>query len=163
MSCKLKIDSKVVFKVGELTTSELELLSIFRIIPNYTHMSDDNSFVVDRYQTDLGDFIEDNDIKSVEELNKKIGFNIYRRLDNMIITMHENGILHGDLHAKNIVINPVTKDVRFIDFDRSSNISLLTSENMENIVKSWNSYGYKKINKMNLLEHEKNMWKIGYL
>lgn len=33
--------------------------------------------------------------------------------------MHSKGIIHGDLHLENVVINPDTQDVKIIDFDCS--------------------------------------------
>ena len=150
------------FQVGDLTTSDLETLIKYRVIPDYVYFSKNNSYISSKYPTDLGDYIDENDIKSEEELIDRLGFNITKLIDDMITVIHNIDILHGDLHAKNIVINPDTKDVRIIDFAECSSISSMTQRDMKERIDFWGSYEGGKISKENLLEHERKMWKIGY-
>ncbi len=147
---------------GDLTTSDLETLLKMKIIPDYVYNSHNNNYTIPKYPTDLGEYIDKNKIKSHDELKEKLGFDISKRIDPMITELHENDILHGDLHTKNIVINPDTKDVRIIDFAYCSSISRMTKRDMKDRIDFWNTYEETKITKDKLLGHEKRMWTIGY-
>lgn len=71
----------------------------------------DNKFIIkiEKYPTTLLDYFDnDGDIKQyIPEIKRQIE------------KMHSLGIIHGDLHGNNIVINPDTNDVRLIDFGKS--------------------------------------------
>lgn len=41
------------------------------------------------------------------------------KIKHLINTLHKIEIIHGDLHANNIVINPENKQVKLIDFGKS--------------------------------------------
>jgi hypothetical protein len=43
-------------------------------------------------------------------------FEVKRRLSNIFRTLHANGLAHTDAHAKNILYNPHTKELKLIDF-----------------------------------------------
>jgi tRNA A-37 threonylcarbamoyl transferase component Bud32 len=46
--------------------------------------------------------------------------NKYReKIKQLVQKLHENGIIHHDLHRSNIVLDPKTDDVRLIDFGES--------------------------------------------
>lgn len=53
---------------------------------------------------------------------------LYRNARRMVLAMWSQGFSHGDLHARNIMINPDTLDVRVIDFGFSEVTSARTRE-----------------------------------
>ena len=123
-----------------------------------------------KYPTDLGDYIENNNITSTSELNNMLGFNIDEKISDMIDELHDYGIIHGDLHENNIVINPTNKDVKFIDLD--SNYSHRITELKENpelfakVVKFFNATqmdGTEITTIEELLNYEKRMWKTCFI
>ena len=123
-----------------------------------------------KYPTDLGDYIENNNITSTTELNNMLGFNIDEKISDMIDELHNYGIIHGDLHENNIVINPTSKDVKFIDLD--SNYSYRITELKENpelfakVVKFFNATqmdGTEITTIEELLNYEKRMWKTCFI
>ena len=151
---------QIKFKIGDLSEYQLKVLLNRKIIPQYIHDPETNTYTAQIYPTDLGDFIDENEIRTGEELNERLGFDISKKIDDMILMMHEKDILHGDLHAKNIVLNPETKDVRFIDFVKCKKISTMTKDDMKRSLYFWDS---SYISKEKMLKHERDMWKIGYL
>ena len=42
-----------------------------------------------------------------------------QRIDHLINNIHQHGVIHGDLHSDNIVLNPETEEVKIIDYGRS--------------------------------------------
>ncbi len=50
------------------------------------------------------------------------------KIFQLITQLHELGIFHGDLHASNIVLNPLTNEVRLIDFETCCFIKDITSK-----------------------------------
>ena len=123
------------------------------------------------YPTDLGEYIDNNNIKTVEELRTFSKFDIPLKIDHLITKLHKEGIFHGDLHAKNILLDMETYDVRIIDFDPKhvdtiENVKQ-TSLSVEKYKKLWLSDSDVELVELNtfedLINYEKNMWKIGYL
>lgn len=49
--------------------------------------------------------------------NKNITVNILNNLKHNILALHRKGIIHGDIHDKNVLINPSTCLTNLIDFD----------------------------------------------
>ena len=45
---------------------------------------------------------------------------IFYQIINSVKYLHDNGILHGDLKAKNILVNRETKEITIIDFGACS-------------------------------------------
>ncbi len=44
----------------------------------------------------------------------------YRQhIDQLINTIHQHGVIHGDLHSDNIVLNPGTEEIKIIDYGQS--------------------------------------------
>ena len=62
-----------------------------------------------KYPMTLMEYYDEND--SIEPFENK--------LLNLVNELHKHHILHGDLHANNIVIDPKHMDIRLIDFGRS--------------------------------------------
>lgn len=61
---------------------------------------------IEKYPIDLDDYQEEGGkIEDVEE-----------QVDAYIDMIHNLGLIHGDLHHKNVVLDPKTKDVKLIDF-----------------------------------------------
>ena len=158
---KLKI--MVEKPVPKIVDNLLPILKEYNIIPDYEFSRFDtrygmNFIYFEWYPTDLGDYIENNDITTVQELNDKLGFDIENQISSMIDKIHSLGILHGDLHAKNIVINPQTKDVRIIDFDDKYCKSIEYIK--KKIAEFWDN---DASNISDVLEYEKRIWKNTYL
>ncbi len=137
----------------------------------------DWSLKIKKYDIDLGDYIDD----LVDKLNRnitledlaKIG-DIPNKINNLICKLHNNGILHGDLHAKNIVLNIDTMDLRIIDIGQyikgKGNPTKWINEISQKDIDFYNSFWDTKNNASKkletteeLLEHEKIMWMIGYV
>ena len=49
-------------------------------------------------------------------VSEKAPLSVKRGLHSAYRTMHTNGLIHNDAHSNNILYNPKTKDLRFIDF-----------------------------------------------
>lgn len=54
---------------------------------------------------------------------------IIRGIEDVIVLLHNNGISHGDINSSNILINPKTLQVKFIDF------GLCSHDNVEDMEK----------------------------
>ena len=54
------------------------------------------------------------------EENKNTTINLFKLLKNNILNLHNNGIIHGDIHSENVLINLETRVVGIIDFDACS-------------------------------------------
>ena len=73
-----------------------------------------------KYPTTIGQYIDMlNEERNTFITESDIG-EIAVKIYSLIDTLHSMGILHGDLHAENIVFDPETKDVRIIDFEEGS-------------------------------------------
>jgi tRNA A-37 threonylcarbamoyl transferase component Bud32 len=117
--------------------------------PNYWIMK------TKKYPMTIGKYIDEHN-PNIPELEKKI--------DGLIDILHSHNILHGDLHAENIVIDPSTMDVRIIDFEdgHTKFFSDITEADIGKISKF-----FEAENELKTLEdvkkYERNMWKIGYI
>lgn len=66
--------------------------------------------------------------------NKKINIeNILKQISNFISKINNNKIIHGDLHADNILINPKNNKFYFIDFGMTVNFNKKNPINIYNI------------------------------
>lgn len=74
-------------------------------------------------------------------------------LPKLMHKLHKRGIIHGDLHLDNIVINPETQDMRLIDFDGSGWISELGQESLSKNEFCW---GHTFSSRESMLNYEKN-------
>lgn len=54
-----------------------------------------------------------------------------KRIKDMLEKLHNMNIFHGDVHEENIVYDPVTDDLRIIDFGLSKQISEITDADLE--------------------------------
>lgn len=115
------------------------------------HRVDGNQLHTKKYPTTLGDWLDGG--KSIKSVSAKIS--------KMIDSMHKRGILHGDLHANNIVCNPDTGDIKFIDFAEAMYIDELSSQAIARIAKFWDAE-LPIVTLEDLLAYEKGMWRIGY-
>jgi tRNA A-37 threonylcarbamoyl transferase component Bud32 len=107
---------------------------------------------LERYPMTLGNWLDEGgNVNLVEE-----------RIKKMVDDLHGLGILHGDLHAENIAINPETMDMRLIDLDGAYYIEELDEDTTEKIRKFWSPETPLSTVK-DLMEYERNeMWKVGY-
>ena len=46
---------------------------------------------------------------------------VNKQIYDLIVNLHEHGLAHNDLHTNNIMIDPETLDVKFIDFGECQN------------------------------------------
>lgn len=124
-----------------------------------TFVASGNDISMKKFPSTLGDWLDDGgEMKVVESI-----------VDNLILKMHERGIVHCDLHANNIVIVPRSKnpDIRFIDFDEAMYIDEVANskEAIARIVRFWqvDESEYGKVDTIDsLLAFERKMWRIGY-
>lgn len=131
--------------------------SIKDLIPAF--VASGNEISMKKYPSTLGDWLDnDGKLEVVDPI-----------VDNLILKMHERGIIHGDLHANNIVITPGTKnpDIRFIDFDEAMYIDEVahSKDAIARIATFWqvDEFEHGKVDTIDaLLAYERNMWKIGY-
>lgn len=143
----ISFDTKILFE-------QLKHLNIF---PEFTMTKSSNSrymLKMKKYKMTLGQYIDKNHY--VDEKIIKI-------IHMLINKIHEFGILHGDLHAENIVMND-ENDIKIIDIDskysRKIDNSKLT-ELIEFYTKFWENDNLKSIK--DIVEYETNMWKYGYI
>lgn len=89
---------------------------------------------------------------------------IEKKINDLIDILHSHNILHGDLHAENIVIDPCTMDVRIIDFDDGYTkfFSDITDDDIKKISKFFEAENELKTLE-DIKKYERNMWKIGYI
>jgi serine/threonine protein kinase len=145
------------------------MLTVIHLFPPFTYDYDtrnSNNVIINmtKFPTDLGEYIENNNIYSIDDLNQNLGFDIQNRISNMVDELHRHNILHGDLHERNIVIDPDTKDVKLIDLD-DKYCYLITDlnepDNINKINKFWDTTTIigKKLNTLDeILVYEKIMW-----
>lgn len=76
------------------------------------------------------------------------------RLPALISKLHKRGVLHGDLHLCNIVIDPKSKDMRLIDFGGSGWISELGYESLKENEFFW---GHEFDTPISMLEYEREL------
>lgn len=90
-------------------------------------------------------------------------FSIYEtKIKQLIDVLHKNNILHGDLHANNIVCSKDGKDIKLIDFEFSLDRNLITEDNIAQLGEMWyhaHSNPTICMNVEELFEVEKNLWK----
>ncbi len=84
---------------------------------------EENKVTMEKFPTTLGNY-------KGKDISKKI-----RRL---ISKLHDLGIIHGDLHSHNIVVDPSTEEVRLIDYGRSYFETEITKPILRMIGKSMN-------------------------
>lgn len=111
-----------------ITRNEHKMISHLKntdIIPEISKL--EYSYVtMEKYPMTLGEYIESNDIKSLDEI-----LTFKNLIDEQIEKLHSIGIFHGDLHTSNIVLNPETNDVRIIDFGESRFIDDLNADDID--------------------------------
>lgn len=90
------------------------------ILPEYLLV--DNNDMVITYLTKwsesytLGVYLS----KFINAKNSDVMINILKKLKHNILTLHNIGIIHGDIHSSNILINSETSIPDIIDFDNCS-------------------------------------------
>jgi serine/threonine protein kinase len=97
-----------------------------------------------RYPVTLGTYLEKNPDDSY----------YLSRLPCLIGKLHRHGILHGDLHAENVVIDPAKKTMRLIDFDGSGWISEITPQTLQKNEFRWD-HAFSSVESM--IDYEKNV------
>lgn len=136
----------------------LDLIKDSNICPEFTCKeicSGTWKVIMNRYPMTVGQYIDDNEGKDFSILTTKI----YALIDKL----HSKGIFHGDLHAENIVLDPITMDVRIIDFE-DGRTQMIKSIKKIDIKKIREFFDTEEINTIDeLIKYERNMWKIGYI
>ena len=149
----------------KLKQSEIPILKILIEKSHYPGTSPTVPFIINgmkytmlKYPTTIGQYIDDNNI-SADELD----ISIKTQISNLVDNLHKKGILHGDLHAENLVYDNNT--VKIIDFGESKLIKDLTEKDIAYYNKFWNikDKDLKPLKTINdLLEFEKIMYTFGY-
>lgn len=120
------------------------------ITPNIINIKD-NNVTMERYDKTYGLLSDDEKCK------------YYKDIDNMIEILHNNGILHGDLHSYNIVINTKNSCVKIIDFEMANNIEHIDDNECKSLADIWYySHNFPSIcnNVSELIKMEKILYKI---
>jgi tRNA A-37 threonylcarbamoyl transferase component Bud32 len=77
-------------------------------------------------------------------------------IDALIDQMHDLGLIHGDLHSNNIVLNPDSREVRLIDFERTQ---YLNEVDFRQISHFWDvESAYTRSDE--ILDHEYQMYRF---
>lgn len=80
---------------------------------------------IPEYHSTLGDIL-------IEVPLTPLGISdLYERVRDLIQRLHQMGIVHGDLHNDNIVCSKDLKDVRLIDFEKSTFKQIVDDEYIE--------------------------------
>lgn len=89
----------------------------YSILPRY--LVSNNSSEIEAYLTEWNAnyILKEYYTKNMNEGNINLVVNILNNLKQVILTLHQNGIIHGDIHDENIFVNPNTLLVSLIDFD----------------------------------------------
>jgi serine/threonine protein kinase len=162
-------------KINSREKSFYEMIDGYDIAPEFTLFKDDNdqnfikmkAYNICDVSYTLAYYIESNEIIDLEHLE-----HISIPLNKKIKKLHDLGIVHVDLHSKNIVIDlsKESPDVYIIDFDMARFVNDLCDEDFDDFKtflpsfyppgydKSWNLK--QKI--QHLLNYEYNMWKMDY-
>lgn len=134
----LEISSKIK-KLGDLNLNS-------SILPRYLISS--NNSEIEAYLTEWSDdyILKEYYTKNMNEGNISIILNILNNLKQGILTLHKNGIIHGDIHDQNIFVNPNTLLVSIIDFDNCAYKNFkMNPDYCTIIVKNYiNRYGINK-------------------
>lgn len=113
---------------------------------------------IEKYTTTLAEYMDTQNI-SADNLPRSIT----DQIDSLITTLHGKDILHGDLHAENIIYdkNKIGREIRLIDFGESKHISKLNKVDISYYNKFWEpEVSFTTI--QDIIYYEKTMWKIGY-
>jgi hypothetical protein len=165
-----RIGSPVITKnISNDTKKILDDIIDLDIFPDYSEKKNANGtwkITMKKYPFALGQYIDslnEDDVygRDVKESDILV---LSHKIYDMIDRLHEHGILHGDLHAENIVLDPETNDIKIIDFEDKyvKKIDTIDEADIKKIVTHWNTD--KEINTVDELKlYERNMWKIGYI
>jgi tRNA A-37 threonylcarbamoyl transferase component Bud32 len=142
------------------------------IAPDFKILKDEegNDFIKMRaYDMTLAYYIEMNELWDLSDLN-----HITLKINYQIRRLHDLGIVHVDLHTKNILIDPSSDltdpkklDIRIIDFDLSRFINELCKEDFVDFKTFLPKFQYNKDWSLKsmieyLLMYEFEMWKFDY-
>jgi serine/threonine protein kinase len=134
------------------------------ITPNFIFLiKDDKEYVrIEEYGITLAYYIESNEIWDLKCLS-----HIILKLNEQIQKLHDLGIVHIDLHSKNILLNPSSFEVKLIDFDLSRFIDDLCDEDFDDFKTFLPNFRFDcksdlqtKITYLQKYEYE--MWKYDY-
>lgn len=136
----------------------MKLLKGTGVTPAYRDIGDSH-ISVDKYFSTLGSLIDE---KKIDKKQVAQGAVLAEKIDKLIDIMHSKGILHGDLHAENIVVSEDLSDVRIIDFGESVLTKDIDEEKIKYFVDFWGVEDEEINNIEDLKAYEKTMWRIGY-
>lgn len=118
----------------------------YSILPRY--LVSNNNSEIEAYLTEwnFNYILKEYYAKNMNEGNISIIVNILNNLKQIILTLHKNGIIHGDIHDENIFVNPNTLLVSLIDFDNCAYKKFkMNPDYCTTIVKNYiNRYGVNK-------------------
>ncbi len=124
---------------------------ISRLFPGHR-----NKYVItmEKYEYDLENYIQDYQFKQRSQFQSLID-----KLYGIIDKMHSLGIVHGDLHTANIVVNP-PDDVRIIDFDAkyAQFIPKMDEYYCKNFWKRWVGEEEQPEDVTDIIQFEKTEW-----
>jgi tRNA A-37 threonylcarbamoyl transferase component Bud32 len=143
------------FHVKQINDNEKTILPLLKntdITPDFL-ISDDIS-ISQKYCCTLSEYLEEH----------KITPGIKEDINNKIQKLHSLGILHGDLHSNNIVINQDMNEIKIIDFGESKFISEIKKDK-DKYIQYFNNFweptewiGSEITSIDGLLEYEFKMW-----
>jgi tRNA A-37 threonylcarbamoyl transferase component Bud32 len=139
----------------------------YNIAPDFVIYKDDSDndiLKMRAYDMTLAYYIETNELWEISDLN-----HIISRLNYQIRRLHDLGIVHLDLHTKNILVDPASTpiDVRIIDFDMARYIHDLCKDDFVDFKTFLPKFEYCKDWKLKsmieyLMMYEFEMWKFDH-
>lgn len=116
------------------------------ILPEYLVIADDNSVITYLTKWSESYTLEKYYIQCIDNEKSNILISILNELKQNILILHNKGIIHGDIHSKNVLVNPDTNLVNIIDFDNCAYKNFNIDKTMCNIKakKYINKYGVNR-------------------
>ncbi|MCC7528108.1 MAG: AAA family ATPase [Candidatus Melainabacteria bacterium] len=121
-SSRLRREIHMLMKIAEA-----DLSGVAKLI----HFEDETGFVTmlfeDAGKTTLADVIRDGPLEIADFLRKSI------QVCKTLCQVHALGIVHGDLQPENLVVDPITRALTLVDFDRSLELDQPAGESAQEV------------------------------
>jgi serine/threonine protein kinase len=163
----LDSNSKIYYYEKEINEREKGFyitLKDTNITPNFTFfIKDGKEYVrIEDYGITLAYYIESNEIWDLKSLS-----HVRLKLNEQIQKLHDLGIVHIDLHSKNILVDPSCFDLKLIDFDLSRFIDDLCDEDFDDFKTFLPNFCFESESDLDskisfLQKYEFEMWKYDY-